>query len=218
MEYLTKNTKINSMKTLVYVGANIGNSLWGIFDKFDKVYTFEPDPKIFDQLERRFRQFEWVTLVNAACSFEDGESYLHVHPNRVSSSLSEIDVDQYGGDPTEGTVKIKTINLFNFLKKENIDYIDFYYSDCQGSDFNVLSTLKKFVNDKKIGEMFIETHGDGIFLYKGLDNQFHSFKKLLEKNYDFVYGSLGRLNGKIVKENEIPDGEYEWDSYWRVKE
>ena len=55
MEYLTKNTKINSMKTLVYVGANIGNSLWGIFDKFDKVYTFEPDPKIFDQLERRFR-------------------------------------------------------------------------------------------------------------------------------------------------------------------
>ena len=187
-------------------------------NKFDKVYTFEPDPKIFDQLERRFRQFEWVTLVNAACSFEDGESYLHVHPNRVSSSLSEIDVDQYGGDPTEGTVKIKTINLFNFLKKENIDYIDFYYSDCQGSDFNVLSTLKKFVNDKKIGEMFIETHGDGIFLYKGLDNQFHSFKKLLEKNYDFVYGSLGRLNGKIVKENEIPDGEYEWDSYWKIKE
>ena len=66
--------------------------------------------------------------------------------------------------------------------------------------------------------MFIETHGDGIFLYKGLDNQFHSFKKLLEKNYDFVYASLGRLNGKIVKENEIPDGEYEWDSYWKIKE
>jgi FkbM family methyltransferase len=59
------------MSTLVYVGANIGNSLWGIFDKFDEVYAFEPDPEIFEQLNKRFRQFEWVTLINAACSFDD---------------------------------------------------------------------------------------------------------------------------------------------------
>ena len=26
--------------TLVYVGSNVGNSLWGIFDKFDRVYAF----------------------------------------------------------------------------------------------------------------------------------------------------------------------------------
>lgn len=205
------------MSTLVYVGANAGNSLWGIFDKFDKVYAFEPDPEIFEQLNRRFRQFEWVTLVNAACSFEDGESYLHVHPNKVSSSLSEIDIDRYGGPPTEGTVKINTVNLLNFLKKEGVDYIDYYYSDCQGSDFNVLSSIKEFVDDKKINEMFIETHGNEIFLYKGLDNQFSSFKKLLEKNYDFICASLGRLDGKIVSENEIPGGEYEWDSFWRVR-
>lgn len=206
------------MKTLVYVGANVGNSLWGIFDKFDKVYAFEPDQEIFKELNKRFRQFEWVTLVNAACSFEDGESYLYVHPNRVSSGLSEIDIEKYGGEPSGDPVKINTINLLNFLKKEEVDYIDLYYSDCQGSDLNVLTTIKEYVDNKKIGEMFIETHGNKIFLYKGLDNQFSSFKKLLKQNYDFVYASLGRLNGKIVEENEIPDGEYEWDSYWRVKE
>lgn len=206
------------MTTLVYVGANVGNSLWGIFDKFDKVYAFEPDPEIFQNLKRRFRQFEWVTLVNAACSFEDGESYLHVHPNRVSSGLSEIDVEKYGGEPTGEAVKIKTINLLNFLKKEQVDYIDLYYSDCQGSDLNVLTSIKEFVDNKKIGEMFIETHGNEIFLYKGLDNQFSSFKKILEENYEFICASLGRLDGKVVEENEIPEGEYEWDSLWRLKE
>jgi len=206
------------MSTLVYVGANIGNSLWGIFDKFDEVYAFEPDPEIFEQLNKRFRQFEWVTLINAACSFDDGESYLHVHPNRVSSGLSEIDVDKYGGEPTGEPIKIKTINLLNFLKRKGVDYIDFYYSDCQGSDLNVLTTIKEYIDDKKITEMFIETHGNEIFLYKELDNQFSSFKKLLEKNYDFVNASLGRLNGKIVSEDEIPNEEYEWDSYWKVKE
>jgi len=55
-------------------------------------------------------------------------------------------------------------------------------------------------------------------LYRGLDNQFSSFKKLLSENYEFVWASLGRLDGKVVDENQIPHGEYEWDSYWRVKE
>ena len=54
------------MSTLVYVGANVGVSLWNLFDKFDQVYVFEPDPEMFSELKRRFNQFEWVTLVNAA--------------------------------------------------------------------------------------------------------------------------------------------------------
>ena len=78
--------------------------------------------------------------------------------------------------------------------------------------------MKSFINDKKINQLYIETHGDGIFLYKGLDNQFSNFKELLSDNYEFVHASLGRLDGKIVKESNIPDGEYEWDSLWNVKE
>ena len=206
------------MSTLVYVGANAGNSLWGIFDKFDKVYAFEPDPEIFEQLNRRFRQFEWVTLVNAACSSEDGEADLYVTPNRVSSSLSDVDIKTYGGDSAFKVVKVKTINLAKYLKDNNVEYIDYYYSDCQGSDLNVLSTMKEYVENKKINEMYLETHGDGVFLYKDLDNQFSSFKKYLNENYEFVSASLGRLSGKIVEEKDIPEGEYEWDSLWKVRQ
>jgi len=206
------------MTTLVYIGANCGNSLWNLIDKFDSVYAFEPDPEIFEQLNRRYRQFEWVTLVNAACSLEKGETDFYVTPNRVSSGLSDINIETYGGDPAFKTVRVKTVNLSEYLKENGIDYIDLYYSDCQGSDLNVLSTIKEYIDDKKIGEMFIETHGDGIFLYKGLDNQFSSFKKLLSENYEFVCASLGRLDGKVVDENQIPDGEYEWDSLWKVRE
>lgn len=206
------------MTTLIYIGANQGNSLWDIFDKYDEVYAFEPDPEIFEQLNRKFRQFEWVTLVNAACSFEDGESDLYVTPNRVSSSLSDVDIETYGGDSAFKVVKVKTINLAKYLKDNGVEYVDFYYSDCQGSDLNILSTMKEYVDNKKINEMYIETHGDGIFLYKGLDNQFSSFKKYLNENYEFISASLGRLSGKVVEEKDIPEGEYEWDSLWRVRE
>ena len=81
------------MKTLVYVGANVGVSLWGLFDKFDKVYVFEPDPEMFSDLKRKYNQFEWVTLVNAACSDKNGQAKFYVTGNRVAS-LSLIHISE----------------------------------------------------------------------------------------------------------------------------
>ena len=206
------------MSTLVYIGANEGNSLWGIFDKFDKVYAFEPNPEVYKILRRRFRQFEWVTLINAACSTEDGETDLYVTPNLVSSSLSDVNTEKYGGDAASKKITVKTLNLNNYLKKEGVDVIDLYYSDCQGSDLLILKTIQEYVDNKKIGQLYIETHGDGVELYKGLDNQFSGFKKVLSDNYKFEHASLGRLNGAIKLESEIPDDELEWDSLWSVKQ
>ena len=206
------------MSTLVYVGANEGNSLWGIFDKFDKVYAFEPNPEVYNILRRRFKQFEWVTLINAACSTEDGETDLYVTPNLVSSSLSDVNTEKYGGDAASRKVTVKTLNLNNYLKEECVDVIDLYYSDCQGSDLLILKTIKEYIDNKKIEQLYIETHGDGVELYKGLDNQFSGFKKVLSDNYKFEHASLGRLNGAIKLESEIPDDELEWDSLWSVKQ
>jgi len=44
-----------------------------------------------------------------------------------------------------------------------------------------------------------------------------NLKNCFLKNYNFEYASLGRLNGKVVSEQDIPEGEYEWDSTWKVK-
>ena len=53
-------------------------------------------------------------------------------------------------------VDIKVVNLAKFLESEGIEVIDFYYSDCQGSDLTVLKTLKKnFITPNKINQMFI---------------------------------------------------------------
>ena len=207
------------MSVLVYVGANQGNSLWEIFDKYDQVYAFEPDPEMFEKLNRRFKQFEWVTLINAACSFEDGETSLYVTPNRVSTSLADVtEYEKQNGCPDYlKKITVKTVNLKKFLEDNEVDYIDYYLSDTQGSDLNILKTIKEFVDEKKIGELFIETHGNDWILYEGLYNKFEGFKKILSKNYEFVHASLGRLQGKVVSESEIPEDEREWDSYWRLK-
>jgi len=208
------------MSTLVYVGANVGSSLWEMFDKYDSVYVFEPDPEMFSQLKRRFEQFEWVNLINAACSEKKGKTKFFITPNRVSSSLSVVSTSTHDEDHPQRNfreIEVNTINLFEYLTENGVEYIDYYLSDTQGSDLNILKTLKPFIDDKKIGEMYIETHGNGLYLYDELDNQLDGFKELLSENYKFVHASLGRLNNKIVAEDDIPEGEYEWDSVWSVK-
>jgi len=208
------------MTTLVYVGANCGNCLWNMIQDYDQVYAFEADPEIFSELNKRFHQFEWVTLVNAACAEEKGKAKFYITPNRVSSSLSTVSSTTHNDDHPQRQyreIEVDTINLHEYLLEEGVDFVDFYLSDIQGSDLNVLKTMKPFIDECKIGEMFIETHGDNLYIYDGLYNQFQGFKELLNKNYEFVYASLGSMNNKIVKEEEIPEGEYEWDSYWRLR-
>lgn len=210
------------MKTLVYVGANRGNSLWNMIQDYDLVYAFEPDPEIFSELNRKLRQFEWVKLVNAACSDVEGEVDLYVTPNRVSTSLSDAsEIEKSSGNFTEHVqkiIKVKCINLCSYLQSEGVDEIETYLTDAQGSDLKILKTMKKkYIDTKKINNLFIETHGDGVEIYKGLNNQFCEFKKILSENYEFIHASLGSQNGRLVKEDDIPKGEKEWDSYWEVK-
>lgn len=227
------------MSTLVYIGANTGYTLWSLFDKFDKVYAFEPDPEMFSELSRKYRQFEWVTLVNSACSLEDGEATFYVTGNRVASSLgdgSKQFKERYGHSAEViKEINVKTLNLSNYLKNEGVEFIDLYFSDAQGSDLNILTTMKDYIDNKKIGEMFIETHGDGSEIYHGLDNQYSNFKKLLDENYEFVHACMGTygqgnaspsrvlIDGMVVGEEHILDvsdwgvSNPEWDTYWKLK-
>ena len=151
---------------------------------------------------------------------EKSKAKFFVTPNRVSSSLGIVSSSTHDEDHPQRKyreIEVDVINLYDYLVDKQVEYIDYYISDAQGSDLNILKTIQSFIDNKKIEKLFVETHGNGLFLYDGLNNQFDGFKELLCENYNFIYASLGRLNGINVTENEIPENEYEWDSYWEVK-
>ena len=68
-----------------------------------------------------------------------------------------------------------------------------------------------------------------------MNNHFSGFKKLLDKNYDFIHAAMGtyqaseagparlELNGRYVGQESLEDvsewgvSNPEWDSYWRLK-
>jgi FkbM family methyltransferase len=229
------------MSTLVYLGANTGFSLYQLIDKFDQVYAFEPDPETFKELKRRVGQFEWVTLVNAACSTENGKTTFYVTQNTVSSSLGppsadfSVKLESVGEGGVTKEIEVETINLGEYLNEQGVEFIDLYVSDCQGSDLNILKTMKDYIDNDNIGELYIETHGDNTQIYGGLDNQYSGFKNLLNTNYDFIHATLGsygagnaspervKYDGQSVGEEYILDvsgwdvSNPEWDTYWRSK-
>jgi len=206
------------MTTLIYIGTNEGSGLEEYIDLYDKVYAFEPDPEMFDKLVTKFGNKEHVVLVNAACSDTVGTKTLYITENRHSTSLSELSDYSLtygfsGGKSSFKTFEVNCINLYDYFVENKIDYVDTLITDCQGSDLSILKTISSFIDEKKIGEIFCETHANSIKLYESLYNQYDGFKKLLCNNYevkDFY------LDGKVMSKDSEPF--VEWDTHWVLKD
>lgn len=226
------------MKTLIYIGAHTGVGLYRLLEKrrFDVIYAFEPDPEMFEQLKANYSHIsQWpeklqdnvpqITCINAACSKETGPKILYITENRVSSSLSDVNMlnqgerGHSGGIPAFKTIEIHSINLKEFCNIHNIKHIDMLVTDCQGSDYEILTTMKEFIDEKRIDELFCETHKDGMELYVGLDNSFSLFKSLLGENYKishFCFDTYHIDVDDLTLLNQM-SGWNEWDTSWKLQ-
>ena len=216
------------MKTLIYVGANRGFGLYRLLQKrqFDVIYAFEPDPEMFEQLKTNYSNVPQITCINAACSKETGPKTLYITENRVSSSLSDVNMsnqEQFGGHsggkPAFKTTEIHSVNLKEFCNIHNIKHIDMLVTDCQGSDYEILTTMKEFIDEKRIDELFCETHKDGMELYIGLDNSFSLFKSLLGENYKISHLCYDQYHidiDDLTLLNQMSRWN-EWDTSWKLR-
>jgi FkbM family methyltransferase len=179
--------------TLVYAGINLGDSFQKIFYKYKTVYGFEPNPSNYKKLGR-FSHYKGVKIYNCALSDKEGRMsfFLPDNTNNVSASLSDFSAD----NPltSKRTIEVKVINLLHFLKNQKIDSIDFYLSDIEGYDFKVLSTIKEYLDLKKIKAIQVEALNNEIKnTYKNVSNYEYQFDELLKENYN----KTGRGSGDV---------------------
>lgn len=115
------------------------------------------------------------------------------------------------------TVKVPALQLSDFLKRKNIDFIDLYCSDIQGNDLNVLKTLSTYIKNKKIGSISSETSKNEYEnIYNFGDNSESGFKELLDENYYLV--GKGWENLEDGKFNDVNEEWWEMDCKWNLKE
>jgi len=211
-------------KTLIYIGANYGFGLERILnsESFDKVYAFEPNPEVFKALKNRYSNNPKVTLINVACSDESGIKTLYITENVVSSSLADVNMENQvslgghsGSKPAKYMTGVKCINLKDFIEENEIGDIDLLVTDTQGSDYKILSPLKGLFEERRIKEIFCETHADGVEMYLGLDNSFSKFKELLSPFFHISYFSCDGVFLEVEKEKELKNY-LEWDTCWKL--
>jgi len=85
------------VEAIVDVGANIGQFAYMISRVCPgvSVFSLEPDPECFAELERTFARFHIPgRCVRLAASDEPGEARLHLHSDRVNNSLLESAVQR----------------------------------------------------------------------------------------------------------------------------
>lgn len=207
------------MKTLVYVGANRGETLSRVVDRFDRIIAFEPEPDTFQDLVTRLGSNPKIMFVNAACSDENGEADLYVTVNGMSNSLAMANHDtlvRYGPGHFEITkiCKVSTVNLHDFLMERGITNVDVLHTDAQGKDLDILKTIMPMIRTRSISRLICETNVEGLPAYSGLYNGINGYQDLLDEHYT--------LSGIVASDDwnhlkplaDLEPGREEFDAVW----
>lgn len=153
-----------------------------------RIYAFEPFPDSFDLLDENVKGKSGIYPVNLALSNEAGTATFHSNASPLTNSLlatagTGSTIDQL--TKTEGSVKVMTQRLDNFMDAEGLDEIDLLKLDVQGGELKVLEGAGDLINEGKVKLIYSEV--SFMSQYQG-QPLFHELTNwLAEKNYD-LYG------------------------------
>ena len=139
-----------------------------------------------------------VQIFNYALSDKDETSELFLPDNsNNSASASLSDFSSENRYQSKGIIKVKCINLGDFLKEMEIISIDFYMSDIEGDDLKALKTLKlDFIDKSLIKKIQVEAVNDlEVNPYKSVSNFESEIDELLKENYT----KIGRGSGMVIE-------------------
>ncbi len=199
------------MKLLIEVGSYDGNDSLQYYNNGYKVYTFEPNKILYDNLIEKTENLNNYNVINKAVYINNGITKFNVCREGGASSILDFRSDselektwtacrkdiQYSGISYD----VETIRLDTFIEQEGLEntIIDYIHIDAQGVDLECLMSLGKYINNVKEG--VIETvidNNKSIYSNQTINN-YENAKQFLENN-DFTI--------ICVSNNDITNCEY----------
>jgi len=146
---------ISDPKIIFDVGANKGQSIELYRNWFPNaaIYSFEPNPRLFNLLKEKYRNDKKVNLFNFALSNQEGEMTFYENKFDSSSTLEIVNPESeylekkakvLGVEKSELIVNsypVKVQKLSNFINEQNFESIDFVKIDVEGHEFDCLKGL-----------------------------------------------------------------------------
>jgi len=134
--------EINETDVVFDIGAHIG--IFSIYAsmsaKKGKIYAFEPMPENFMLFKQNMElnNTQNVSAYNKAVAKKRGYTIMNISTTHTGAHSMYYN---FGS----GAVKVQTISLNDFIKKNKIRKMDFLKMDCEGTEYEILYNLPKKV-------------------------------------------------------------------------
>ena len=186
-----RNSK-NKINNILHIGACLGEEL-SFYKELnpEKIYWFEPNPKLLEQLKSNVTNQSFESLVFPyAVSNKKGTAEFNIIENTTKtnpgcSSLQNLKVhaEIYRDITKVDTCIVETINIDEFLQENNLETnFDLVSLDTQGHDYEILSSSELIFNSKII---VIETAKVELYEGQKIDVEIEEF--LNSKGYSKYY-------------------------------
>ena len=184
---------------IIEIGANLGKET-AEFNKEDVVWIFEPSPRHIPYLQKKFKDYPNIHIIQKAVSDFNGKAKFNIAKDTYSSSLLDLSDRAKLKNLLEfsETIEVDVINLNKFIIENNITKIDYYKSDAQGVDLKILKSLGD--NIKLIKKGKVEVNNKYVNIYENQDNYVDDTIEYLSKygfsitNVDEILASTKRYD------------------------
>ncbi len=199
---------------LVDIGASEKiNPKWRKFSKYSVCIAFDADDRDFSIVSKENEEFKKLYKINRIVTANDSSSnkfYLTKSPYCSSSlkpDLSSLsNYTFYKKFEVVSEKVLPTVRVKNIMKELNIEYVDWFKSDSQGTDLRLFLDLGEDINKNII---VAELEPGIIDAYINEDKLIDVIKKLSELNFwcsDFTIKGSIRMNHNLL--NYISNNEF----------
>ena len=216
---------------ILELGAHAGEDTREFAREFKnlKIYCFEPDPRCIRKFKMQIRDGR-CTLVEAAVSGMDGLTWLNMSSGRAPGRvykifkilglgnfyemLSRDDWDYSSSIKTaisrpkdypwltfNQKTEVRTIRLDSWIKDNNIEQIDFIWSDIQGAEKDMLAGA---VDTLKRCQYFYTEYGE-LSSYQGALTREETIALFKEQKYELVpeYSSEEKIGNLLFRNKNL---------------
>jgi len=195
------------------VGAHVGKytTLFSLLvGSKGRIHSFEPTKISFEKLTLVVKEFacQNVVLLNKAVYSKNCKVILHEFPEEYSA-WNSLGLPQMGDPrnpkqlvPIKRSVEVEAITLDSFCQQSNIDKIDYFKLDVEGSELQVLVGASNLFENKSVSYLQFEISRK---MLQGLNTKAKFiFDFLGSKGYEcHCIGVNGSIGAKISNSNSF---------------
>jgi FkbM family methyltransferase len=133
-------------RTILDIGANIGQYSLLFGQNARKVLAFEPMPELAEQLRENVRLNnleQIITVVEAAVSDIDGEVVIHAAESSNSGMASLI------SSTSNRSLQVEAVTIDNYVQRNSVGNIDFIKMDIEGAELHALRGMIGLLREQK---------------------------------------------------------------------